>query len=185
MIAEAINVILVEEHHGIRGTTATESASTASPLSPFHLRHFFFVLVLDSFLSLPLPRSSSLDMAIRKVICSGILYRTAVPGARSMSSWWRGVEPAPKDPILGVTEAFLADPCPDKVNVGVVSDQNAPFVFFPFSPCINFSIFSTRDLSSDSRTNFVADDLGIGEMVTISLFSFFFFSWKVKILRIG
>lgn len=31
------------------------------------------------------------------------------------------MEPAPKDPILGVTEAFLADPSPDKVNVGVVS----------------------------------------------------------------
>lgn len=38
-----------------------------------------------------------------------------------MSSWWKNVEPAPKDPILGVTEAFLADPSPDKVNVGVVS----------------------------------------------------------------
>jgi aspartate/tyrosine/aromatic aminotransferase len=31
------------------------------------------------------------------------------------------VEPAPKDPILGVTDAFLADPSPNKVNVGVVS----------------------------------------------------------------
>ncbi|KAL0354027.1 UNVERIFIED_CONTAM: Aspartate aminotransferase, mitochondrial [Sesamum angustifolium] len=42
--------------------------------------------------------------------------------ARSMSTaWWRHVEPAPKDPILGVTEAFLADPSPDRVNVGVVS----------------------------------------------------------------
>lgn len=40
-----------------------------------------------------------------------------------MSSWWRNVEPAPKDPILGVTEAFLADPSPDKVNVGVVSSS--------------------------------------------------------------
>lgn len=40
---------------------------------------------------------------------------------RSMSSWWKNVEPAPIDPILGVTEAFLADPSPDKVNVGVVS----------------------------------------------------------------
>lgn len=37
-----------------------------------------------------------------------------------MSSWWRNVESAPKDPILGVTEAFLADPSPNKVNVGVV-----------------------------------------------------------------
>ncbi|OMO60932.1 Aspartate/other aminotransferase [Corchorus olitorius] len=45
--------------------------------------------------------------------------RTAVVRARSMSSWWRNVEPSPKDPILGVTEAFLADQHPDKVNVGV------------------------------------------------------------------
>lgn len=44
-----------------------------------------------------------------------------ISGLRSMSSWWKNVEPAPKDPILGVTEAFLADPSPDKVNVGVVS----------------------------------------------------------------
>lgn len=29
------------------------------------------------------------------------------------------MEPAPKDPILGVTEAFLADPSPNKFNVGV------------------------------------------------------------------
>lgn len=42
-------------------------------------------------------------------------------GLRSMSSWWKSVEPAPNDPILGVTEAFLADPSPEKVNVGVVS----------------------------------------------------------------
>jgi hypothetical protein len=42
--------------------------------------------------------------------------------ARTMASSLFGhVEPAPKDPILGVTEAFLADPSPEKVNVGVVS----------------------------------------------------------------
>jgi aspartate aminotransferase len=40
--------------------------------------------------------------------------------ARAMASLFGHVEPAPKDPILGVTEAFLADPSPDKVNVGVV-----------------------------------------------------------------
>ncbi|XP_021732930.1 aspartate aminotransferase, mitochondrial-like [Chenopodium quinoa] len=42
-------------------------------------------------------------------------------GARwsSSSTWWGHVDPAPKDPILGVTEAFLADPSPNKVNVGV------------------------------------------------------------------
>jgi aromatic-amino-acid transaminase len=30
-----------------------------------------------------------------------------------------GVEMAPRDPILGVTEAFNADPNPNKVNLGV------------------------------------------------------------------
>ncbi|CAL5372755.1 unnamed protein product [Camellia sinensis] len=43
-------------------------------------------------------------------------------GVRSMSSSsWRTIELAPKDPILGVTEAFLADLSPSKVNVGVIS----------------------------------------------------------------
>ncbi|KAJ1259490.1 hypothetical protein BS78_10G159600 [Paspalum vaginatum] len=42
-----------------------------------------------------------------------------VASARAMASWFGHVEPAAKDPILGVTEAFLADPSPDKVNVGV------------------------------------------------------------------
>lgn len=48
------------------------------------------------------------------------LFQRSAFGTRSMS-WWRSVQPAPKDPILGVTEAFLADPTPHKVNVGVVS----------------------------------------------------------------
>eukprot|EP00271_Cylindrocystis_brebissonii_P010392 TRINITY_DN26571_c0_g1_i1.p1 TRINITY_DN26571_c0_g1~~TRINITY_DN26571_c0_g1_i1.p1 ORF type:complete len:420 (-),score=75.30 TRINITY_DN26571_c0_g1_i1:852-2111(-) len=34
-------------------------------------------------------------------------------------TWWLHVEPAAKDPILGVTEAYLADKHPDKMNVGV------------------------------------------------------------------
>ncbi|KAI5661901.1 hypothetical protein M9H77_21224 [Catharanthus roseus] len=58
-------------------------------------------------------------MALRARFSGGIFRSGAVIGARSMSSWWRDVEPAPKDPILGVTEAFLADPSPNKVNVGV------------------------------------------------------------------
>lgn len=47
--------------------------------------------------------------------------RSMIHGSsRLMStSWWKHVEPAPKDPILGVTEAFLADPSPNKFNVGV------------------------------------------------------------------
>ncbi|GJN19414.1 hypothetical protein PR202_gb06692 [Eleusine coracana subsp. coracana] len=51
--------------------------------------------------------------------------------ARQMSSLFGHVEPAPKDPILGVTEAFLADQSPDKVNVGVGAyrdDNGKPLV---------------------------------------------------------
>jgi aspartate aminotransferase len=36
-----------------------------------------------------------------------------------MSSWFSHVEEAPKDPILGVTEKFLADKSPQKINLGV------------------------------------------------------------------
>ncbi|KAL2496966.1 Aspartate aminotransferase [Forsythia ovata] len=58
-----------------------------------------------------------MSMLLRNGCAGRILKSGAV---RSMStSWWKHVEPAPKDPILGVTEAFLADPSPDKVNVGV------------------------------------------------------------------
>ena len=35
-------------------------------------------------------------------------------------SWWDHVRPAYVDPITGVTEAFLADPNPNKINLGVV-----------------------------------------------------------------
>lgn len=70
-------------------------------------------------------------MALQAGISRKVLDRSLSSfgvGARSMSSWWKSVEPAPKDPILGVTEAFLADPMPSKVNVGVVS-------FFFLLPC--------------------------------------------------
>lgn len=60
-------------------------------------------------------------------MCRGIIGngRRAASLGRTMStaSWWGHVEPAAKDPILGVTEAFLADSSPDKVNVGVVSNH--------------------------------------------------------------
>lgn len=57
------------------------------------------------------------------------------------------MEPAAKDPILGVTEAFLADPSPDKVNVGVVSSLCLPlwisiaFCVFFFSLKKEFGVF--------------------------------------------
>ncbi|XVF37440.1 hypothetical protein REPUB_Repub20aG0007900 [Reevesia pubescens] len=46
-------------------------------------------------------------------------------------SWWNHVTPAPKDPINGVTDAFLADPCPYKINLGVGAyrdDEGKPVV---------------------------------------------------------
>ncbi|KAL5989702.1 L-asparaginase 1 [Asimina triloba] len=58
-------------------------------------------------------------MASKTTIRRGLSLRNRPIGVRCMSSWWRNIEPAPKDPILGVTEAFLADPSPEKVNVGV------------------------------------------------------------------
>lgn len=54
----------------------------------------------------------------------------ALGGIRS-KSWWAHVEEAPKDPILGVTERFLADPNPDKINLGVGAyrdDNGKPYV---------------------------------------------------------
>ncbi|KAI4322792.1 hypothetical protein L6164_022454 [Bauhinia variegata] len=58
-------------------------------------------------------------MAFHNAIARRLLGRSSVLGARCMSSWCRSIEPAPKDPILGVTEAFLMDQSPNKVNVGV------------------------------------------------------------------
>jgi hypothetical protein len=77
-------------------------------------------------------------MAIRNLFNGQFLNRSSVTGARFMSSWFRNIEPAPKDPILGVTEAFLADQSPNKVNVGVVRSSNSPSLsLFP----IDFSVY--------------------------------------------
>ncbi|CAK9225365.1 unnamed protein product [Sphagnum troendelagicum] len=49
----------------------------------------------------------------------------------SSGSWWKDVQPAARDPILGVTEAFLADTHPSKMNVGVGAyrtDEGKPLV---------------------------------------------------------
>ncbi|KAL5550659.1 hypothetical protein UlMin_000835 [Ulmus minor] len=45
--------------------------------------------------------------------------RTISSSARSINGWFDHVKPAPKDPIVGVSEAFLADPSPNKINLGV------------------------------------------------------------------
>ncbi|KMZ59550.1 Aspartate transaminase [Zostera marina] len=65
--------------------------------------------------------------AIRRGLATYVTYRSYFldsSSKRMMSTWWRRVEPAPKDPILGVTEAFLADRHPHKVNVGVGAYRN-------------------------------------------------------------
>jgi len=52
--------------------------------------------------------------------CGALLrpLRAIATSVRS-ASWWANVEEAPRDPILGVTEKFLADPNPEKINLGV------------------------------------------------------------------
>ena len=58
----------------------------------------------------------------------GVSGRDVKAGHESELRYWSevdvNVELATKDPILGVTEAFLVDPSPSKVNVEVVSSLN-------------------------------------------------------------
>ncbi|KAF8065801.1 ASP1 [Scenedesmus sp. PABB004] len=57
--------------------------------------------------------------------------RALAPAAAALSrglatgAWFGHVEMAPRDPILGVTEKFLADSNPDKINLGVVRRPGA------------------------------------------------------------
>ncbi|KAK2647494.1 hypothetical protein Ddye_014983 [Dipteronia dyeriana] len=51
--------------------------------------------------------------------------------ARKLGLWWDRVGPAMKDPITGVTESFLADSSPNKINLGVGAyrdDEGKPVV---------------------------------------------------------
>ncbi|XP_030479668.1 aspartate aminotransferase, mitochondrial [Cannabis sativa] len=51
--------------------------------------------------------------------------------AAAVGDWWDHVKPSPKDPIVGVTEAFLQDPTLKKINLGVGAyrdDQGKPVV---------------------------------------------------------
>ena len=68
-------------------------------------------------------------MALRHFIAA-----RAAPAARSFSSsWWKHVEMGPKDPILGVSEAFNACKAPTKLNLGVGAyrDDNGKPVVLP------------------------------------------------------
>eukprot|EP00455_Lapot_gusevi_P057914 TRINITY_DN9_c0_g2_i4.p2 TRINITY_DN9_c0_g2~~TRINITY_DN9_c0_g2_i4.p2 ORF type:complete len:422 (+),score=193.22 TRINITY_DN9_c0_g2_i4:55-1320(+) len=53
-------------------------------------------------------------MALRRA-----LNNFARPASRCMSTRWGHIEMGPKDPILGVSEAFNADKSPKKLNLGV------------------------------------------------------------------
>jgi aspartate aminotransferase, mitochondrial len=75
--------------------------------------------------------------------------------ARAMASWFGHVEPAAKDPILGVTEAFLADTSPAKVNVGVVRPPS-----LALSPCLCFFLPSGHDGNVPSKQGAYRDDNG-------------------------
>ncbi|KAF3447987.1 hypothetical protein FNV43_RR08694 [Rhamnella rubrinervis] len=57
--------------------------------------------------------------------------RRCISSSTRVFGWWDHVKPAPLDPINGVTEAFLADPSPDKINLGVGAyrdDEGKPVV---------------------------------------------------------
>lgn len=56
--------------------------------------------------------------AFKRGVCRGVQSRLFSSAAQS-SSRWAHVPMGPKDPILGVSEAFKADPSPDKINLGV------------------------------------------------------------------
>lgn len=109
--------------------------------------------------------SDSPSMAIRNSLNGRFLRHSSVAGARFMSSWFRNIEPAPKDPILGVTEAFLADQSPNKVNVGVVSSPSL------FSLCIKLeSVDKESEMIQSLQLQFLQFSY-----IFIECISFFFF----------
>ncbi|XP_022950910.1 aspartate aminotransferase, mitochondrial-like [Cucurbita moschata] len=65
---------------------------------------------------------------------SFVLTRRCISTSASKApslGWFDHVKPAPKDPIIGVTEAFLADSSPNKINLGVGAyrdDEGKPVV---------------------------------------------------------
>lgn len=54
----------------------------------------------------------------------------AVTEAASSNGWFGHVEPAAADPILGVTQAYAADPNPHKINLGVVRNSGSRLLCF-------------------------------------------------------
>lgn len=63
----------------------------------------------------------ALHMALLRQTHRCLLHQHRNFSASAVSQTWFGnVEQAPKDPILGISEAFLADEKPNKMNLGVV-----------------------------------------------------------------
>lgn len=67
-----------------------------------------------------LSRSASMfaGAAVRRCVAA-TAARSSASSVRAFSSWWGDVPMGPKDPILGVTEAFKADSHASKMNLGV------------------------------------------------------------------
>ena len=63
---------------------------------------------------------------------------------------WKNVTLGPKDPILGITEAFRADQAPEKVNLGVGAyrdDDGKPFVL----ECVKKAELMMTSIYKDKR----------------------------------
>ncbi|KAL1995819.1 hypothetical protein VTN49DRAFT_685 [Thermomyces lanuginosus] len=73
---------------------------------------------------------STLRLASRTAVARESAVRNLAVGLRA-SSTWANVPQGPPDAILGITEAFKADPFPEKINLGVGAyrdDQGKPYV---------------------------------------------------------
>ncbi|PGH32692.1 aspartate aminotransferase, mitochondrial [[Emmonsia] crescens] len=73
---------------------------------------------------------STLRVASQKAATRDATMRMFVAGARPASTW-SNVPQGPPDAILGITEAFKADPFKEKINLGVGAyrdDQGKPYV---------------------------------------------------------
>ncbi|KAL1983423.1 hypothetical protein VTN96DRAFT_10329 [Rasamsonia emersonii] len=73
---------------------------------------------------------STLRVASRQAVSRDSGMRALIAGARSASTW-ANVPQGPPDAILGITEAYKADPFKEKINLGVGAyrdDQGKPYV---------------------------------------------------------
>ncbi|MDZ4199858.1 MAG: amino acid aminotransferase [Kiritimatiellia bacterium] len=82
---------------------------------------------------------------------------------------FESVQPAPADPILGLTEAFRADPRPDKVNLGVGVYQDAQGLT-PVLDCVKAA--EAAILAQETTKSYlpISGDPGYGRQVESLLF---------------